>query len=256
MPHAALCDRAKRRQRSWRPTSIRRKSDDLTLRRHFAPLARPAPCTSAARSCRCPFGPRAARHRTASDPSARWPDRPSALTRNLARPGADGDSHVRHHPPQARRRRPAGNRRRPRRPRAERPGRHPHHERQDHARRLSHPAPRPRRGRDLPADRGDPRPPLAPLRQGRHDPRRAARLHLAPGARAARPAGADAAARHGRRATPAGPSSSRTIPAMRRSCRTTPPPRAGAAFRPRRGSTPRSSSSPTTPASTSCRRGT
>jgi hypothetical protein len=43
---------------------------------------------------------------------------------------------------------------------------------------------------------------------------------------------------------------------MRASCRTTRPRRAGAASRPRPGSTRPSSSSPTTPASTSCRRGT
>ena len=53
-------------------------------------------------------------------------------------------------------------------------GRDPKHERQDHARRLSHGAPRPRRGSNLPIDRGDPRPPVAPLRQGGHDPLRAA----------------------------------------------------------------------------------
>ena len=55
------------------------------------------------------------------------------------------------------------------------------------------------RGDELPADRGDPRPALAPLREGRLDPRRAAGLHLAarPGADL-RPR-ADDPAHHGRR---------------------------------------------------------
>ena len=94
----------------------------------------------------------------------------------------------------------------------------------------------PGRGHDLPADRGDPRPPLAPLRQGRLDPRRAAGLHLAARADAAR---SDLEQMllldHGRRQHRLGSSSSPIIQAMRRSCRTTRPRRAAAASRPRPG---------------------
>jgi hypothetical protein len=54
-------------------------------------------------------------------------------------------------------------------------------------------------GGDVPVDRSHPRPPLAPLREGREHPRGAARLHLAPCARAPRLGRADAADRDHRR---------------------------------------------------------